>query len=84
MGEREWSIADRFIYAAHEVSQIDADVDNDNPHRYTIRKMKQTADKIMFDAITAAQDIAFTARELKREMREIDAKNLSPNDPVTY
>lgn len=75
MAEREWSIADRFVYVMNEVRKIDEDVDNDNPHRYPLRKMKQTANKILVDALTAANEVADTARILKDEIYKLDARN---------
>lgn len=75
MPERNWSIADRFVYVMNEVRKIDEDVNNDNPHRYPLRKMKQTADKILFDALTAANEVAETARVLKEQIFNLDARN---------
>ena len=69
MAEREWSLADRFVFVANEIRKIDEYVDNDNPHRYTLRKMRQTAEKILFEALTTANEVADTARILKDEMR---------------
>ena len=75
MAEREWSIADRFVYVMNEVRQIDEDVDNGNPHRYPLRKMKESANKVLFEALTTANAIAETARILKQEIYDLDARN---------
>jgi len=73
--ERQLSLADRFVYVANEIRQIDEDVDNENPHRYPLRKMRQTAVKVLLDAIDNAQQIADTAKVLKQELRSMDARN---------
>lgn len=70
MSERQWSLADRFVFVANEIAKIDDDVDNTNPHRYPLRKMKQMAEKVLFDALTSANDIADTARILKQELKD--------------
>ena len=54
MSERQWSLADRFVFVANEIARMNDDVDNENPHRYPLRKMKQTAEKILFEAMTTA------------------------------
>ena len=69
------SLADRFVYVANEIARMEDDVDNDNPHRYPLRKMKQTAVKILFDALDQAHQIADTARVLKKEIYDLDARN---------
>lgn len=69
------SLADRFVYVANEVARMDDDVDNENPHRYPLRKMKQTAEKILREALEQAQQIADTARVLKKEIYDMDARN---------
>lgn len=69
------SIADRFIRVMNEVRQIDEDVDNDNPHRYPLRKMKILADSILANAIREAGDVAEAARVLKEEIYKLDARN---------
>jgi hypothetical protein len=74
MSERPWSLADRFVFVANEVRKIGDGVDNDNPHRYPLRKMKDTAEKILLDALTTASEIADTARILKLEIDEMDAR----------
>lgn len=76
MSERQWSLADRFVYVANEVRKIDDGVDNDNPHRYPLRKMKIAAEKAIFDALTTAADIAACAHVLKDEIKKMDARNL--------
>lgn len=75
MGERQWSISDRFVYVMSQIQTMDDDVDNDNPHRYPLRKMKQTAEKILYDALTTAQEVVETARVLKNELHAMDARN---------
>ncbi len=75
MGERQWSISDRFVYVMSQIQTMDDDVDNDNPHRYPLRKMKQTAQKILYDALTTAQEVVETARVLKNELHAMDARN---------
>ena len=75
MGERQWSIADRFVYVMSQIQTMDDDVDNGNPHRYPLRKMKQTAEKILYEALTTAQDVVETARVLKQEVHALDARN---------
>lgn len=75
MAERQWSLADRFVYVANEISRLDDDVDNDNPHRYPLRKMKMTAEKILFEALTTASEICDTAKVLKQELSALDARN---------
>ena len=75
MGERQWSISDRFVYVMSQIQTMDDDVDNDNPHRYPLRKMKQTAEKILYDALTTAQEVVETARVLKNELYAMDARN---------
>ena len=75
MGERQWSISDRFVYVMSQIQTMDDDVDNDNPHRYPLRKMKQTAQKILYDALTTAQEVVETARVLKNELYAMDARN---------
>lgn len=72
--ERQWSIADRFVYVANEIRKIDEDVDNDNPHRYPLRKMRQTAEKLLFEALTTANEIAQAAQILKQEIDALDAR----------
>lgn len=69
------SLADRFVYVANEVARMEDDVDNENPHRYPLRKMKQTAEKILREALEQAQQIADTARVLKKEIYDLDARN---------
>ena len=69
------SLADRFVYVANEVARMDDEVDNENPHRYPLRKMKQTAEKILREALEQAQQIADTARVLKKEIYDLDARN---------
>ena len=76
MSEREWSLADRFVFVANEIARMTDDVENDNPHRYPLRKMKITAEKILFDALTTANDICDTARVLKHELHAMDARNV--------
>jgi hypothetical protein len=75
MNERQWSLADRFVFVANEIRKIDEDVDNENPHRYPLRKMRQTAEKLLHEALTTANDIADTARVLKQELHALDARN---------
>ena len=70
MSERHQSIADRFVYVANQIATMDDDVDNNNPHRYPLRKMKMTAEMILADALNQAQNIADTARILKDELKE--------------
>lgn len=73
--ERQWSLADRFIAVMAKIDQIERGVDNDNPHRYPIRNMKRHAEKVIFDALGSAFDIAENARVLKDEIRDLDARN---------
>ncbi len=47
MNESQWSLADRFVFVANEIARMTDDVDNENPHRYPLRKMKTTAVKIL-------------------------------------
>ena len=75
MSEREWSLADRFVFVANKIAMMTDDVGNDNPHRYPLRKMKMTAEKILFEALTTANDICDTARVLKQELHAMDARN---------
>ena len=75
MSERQWSIADRFVFVANEIRKIDEDVDNDNPHRYPLRKMRQTAEKILLDALVSANEVADTAKILKQQIVNLDARN---------
>lgn len=72
MGDRQLSIADRFVYVMNQIQTMDDDVDNDNPHRYPLLKMKQTAEKILSEALTTAQEVVDTARVLKREISRMD------------
>ena len=69
------SLADKFVYVANEIARMDDDVDNENPHRYPLRKMKQVAEKILLDALGQAQQVADTARVLKKEICALDARN---------
>lgn len=69
------SLADKFVRVANEISCIDEDVDNDNPHRYPLRKMRQVAQMILLDAFEQAQQIADTAKVLKQEITDLDARN---------
>ena len=75
MSEREWSLADRFVFVANKIAMMTDDVGNDNPHRYPLRKMKMTAEKILFEALTTANDICDTARGLKKALHTMDARN---------
>ncbi len=75
MSERQWSLADRFVFVANEIARMTDDVDNENPHRYPLRKMKMTAEKILFEALTTANEICDTARVLKQELHAMDARN---------
>lgn len=70
MSERQWSLADRFIFVANEIRKIDEDVTNDNPQRYGLRKMRMTAEKVLFDALTTANEIADTARIMKDDQKK--------------
>lgn len=72
MNDRQLSIADRFVYVMSQIQTIDDDVYNDNPHRYPLRKMKHTAEKILSDALNTAQEVVETARVLKREILRMD------------
>lgn len=63
------SIADRFIRVMAKIAEIEADVGNDNPHRYPIRKMRMTADSILNNALSEAESVADTAKVLKDELR---------------
>ena len=72
MGDRQLSIADRFVYVMNQIQTIDDDVYNDNPHQYPLQKMKHTAERILSDALTTAQDVVETAIVLKREIRRMD------------
>lgn len=69
------SLADRFVYVANEIARMDDGVDNENPHRYPLRKMKQSAEKILLDALDQAQQVADTASVLKKEIYALDARN---------
>lgn len=69
------SLADRFVYVANEIARMEDDVNNENPHRYPLRKMKQTAEKILREAMDQAQQIVDTARVLKKEIFDLDARN---------
>jgi hypothetical protein len=64
------SLADQFVRVTAEIVRMEDDVDNDNPHRYPLRKMKQTAELILRNALDAAQQVADTARVLKQELAE--------------
>ena len=68
-------MADRFVFVANKIAMMTDDVGNDNPHRYPLRKMKMTAEKILFEALTTANDICDTARVLKQELHAMDARN---------
>jgi len=70
MAEREWSTADHFVYALSKVREIDADVDNEHPHRHTLRCLRETANKVLYEAAITAKDIAMHAENLKRELKE--------------
>lgn len=69
------SLADRFVYVANEIARMDGGVDNENPHRYSLRKMKQVAEKILLDALDQAQQVAETASVLKEDIYALDARN---------
>lgn len=69
------SLADRFVYVANEIARIDGGVDNENPHRYSLRKIKQVAEKILLDALDQAQQVAETASVLKEDIYALDARN---------
>lgn len=75
MAERQWSIADRFVYVMSKIQTMEEDVDNDNPHRYPIRKMRQAAEKILFEALTSANEVVEAAQVLKQEIEAMDARN---------
>jgi len=72
MLERELSIADRFVQVMNEIQKIDVDVDNDNPYRYPLRRMRHAAEKVLLDALTTASDIAETAWALKSKLESSD------------
>ena len=74
MSEQKWSLADRFVFVMGEIQKIDDGVDNDNPHRYPLPQMRQTAEKILMDALKTASEVADTACVLKREINAMDAR----------
>lgn len=71
MNSQQESISDTFVRVMGEIKKMNNDVDNDNPHRYPLRKMKQSAEKIILDALQSASEIVETSRILKDEMREV-------------
>jgi len=61
------SLADQAVFALARVSEIGEDVPNDHPMRHAIRRMKQTAQKIMSDAALQATEIAYQAKDIKND-----------------
>ena len=80
MGDHQLSLSDRFVHVMSQIQVMDEDVDKENPHQYPLRKMKHTAEKVIFDALTTAQEVVETARVLKREIRRMDLEKTQNAD----
>ena len=64
------SLADQFIAVMAEIAEIEAGVDNDHPHRYPLRCLRQVAHQQIENALAEARRIADLARVLKKETTE--------------
>lgn len=58
------SLADQAVQALSMVKAMDANVDNDSPHRHIVRGMKRVAEQKIAAALREAIDLAWMAQEL--------------------
>lgn len=65
---REPSLADMFVEVMAEIAAIEAGIDNDHPHRHAFRRLRQTADVQLAEAMRNAVSIAEVARMLRRDL----------------
>ena len=61
------SLADKFVLMMEAINGIERDVTNEHPRRYAIRKLRQSAEQMLSDAIDNGFRAAEIAREFKRE-----------------
>ena len=58
------SLADQAVQALAMVKAMDANIDNDMPHRHIVRGMKRVAEQKIAAALREAIDLAWMAQEL--------------------
>lgn len=58
------SLADQAVQAISMVKAMDANIDNDAPHRHIVRGMKRVAEQKIAAALREAIDLAWMAQEL--------------------
>lgn len=63
------SIADQAIFTLGEIERMADGMDDGDPMRHTVRKMKRTAEQAVIEGLRLAQEIADATRQMR-----LDAK----------
>ena len=67
MADRQPSLADMCVFVLAEVSAMDSDMAKDDPLRYQIWKLKETAVKAICDGMALARQISDTVKVMKAD-----------------
>lgn len=63
------SLADQAVFTLGEIERMADDIDDSDPMRHTVRKMKRTAEQAVIGGLQLAQEIADSTRQMR-----LDAK----------
>lgn len=70
MNQRQ-SLADQAVTALAAIAAMDEDLSNEHAERHIIRGMKRAAEAALENGLRVAQDLAWVARDVKKEFQEI-------------
>ncbi len=67
MADRQPSLADICVVVLAEVNAMDAGMEDDDPLRYQIWRLKETAVKAIVDGMATARQISDTVKKMRKD-----------------
>lgn len=65
------SLADQAIFTLGEITRIADDMDDNDPMRHTVRKLKRTAEQAVSDGLQLAQEIVDATRQMRVDAKKV-------------
>jgi hypothetical protein len=64
------SIADQMVFTLSEINRMTDEMDDNDPMRHTVRKMKRTAEQSVMDGLRLAQEIVDATRQMRLDAKQ--------------
>lgn len=68
------SIADQAVFTLGEIERMADGMDDNDPMRHTVRKMKRTAEQAITEGLRLAQEIADATRQMRLDAKVSNVK----------